>query len=311
MAERQWPKNFEDRLTHELPGFKEIARIMLRGGFHTWRQDPRWAESVPRIEGARLPVPSAGQATVTWVGHATWLVQMGGRLIATDPVWSERLPGQVRRLTRPGIPFEDIPRLDGFVISHNHYDHMDWGTLKRLPRDTPGFVPAAVGKWFRRRGFSEVTELDWWESADLGGVRLEFVPSHHWSRRHVDANRSLWGGWVLSSGGKKAYFAGDTAYGKWFKEIGAHHPGIDVALLPIGAYDPRWFMQAVHVNPEEAVQACQDLGAKALATMHWGTFVLTREPVGEPLERVRNAWAATGRPRGELWDVALGESRVF
>ncbi|HLF15858.1 MAG TPA: MBL fold metallo-hydrolase [Candidatus Thermoplasmatota archaeon] len=311
MTERRWPRSFHDRLTHKLHTAPDIIRIMLSGGFHTWGQDPAWAGEVPRGDG-NLPTLRKGQAAATWVGHATYLLQMAGRLIATDPVWNPRLPGRVRRLTEPGVPLESVPRLDAVVISHNHYDHMDAWTLKRLPKDTPLFVPAGIKKWMRRRGLTNVIELDWWETADLDGVKYTFVPSHHWSRRTPwDANKTLWGGWVIEGGGKRVHFAGDTAYGRWFGEIGRRFPNLDISMMPIGAYDPRWFMSCVHVNPEEAVQAVLELGARRMATMHWGTYILTREPVGEPLARVRKAWAATGRPREDLWDLALGESRVF
>ena len=162
----------------------------------------------------------------------------------------------------------------------------------------------------RRRGFTNVVELDWWESVRLGEVALEFVPAHHWSRRTLtDGCKSLWGGWVFSSGDTKVYFAGDTGYGHWFGEIAARHPGLDLALLPVGAYEPNWFMKPVHMNPAEAVQACEDLGAGRMATMHWGTFVLSAEPLLDPVRKAAQAWAEAGRPREDLWDLAIGETR--
>lgn len=183
------------------------------------------------------------------------------------------------------------------------------------------FVPAGLGRWCRRRRFTHVTELDWWEAAELPGgdggtgtVRFDFVPAHHWSKRTLtDTCRSLWGGWMLTDAatGRRVYFAGDTGYGHWFREIGGRYPDIDLALLPIGAYDPRWWLSDVHVDPEEAVQACQDVGARNMAPMHWATFVLSAEPVMEPLERVRAAWERTGRPREQLWDLPVGASRLL
>lgn len=158
-----------------------------------------------------------------------------------------------------------------------------------------------------------MTELDWWEAAELDGVRFDFVPAHHWSKRTLlDTCRSLWGGWVMTDrAGHRVYFAGDTGYGHWFAEIGRRYPGIDLALLPIGAYDPRWWLSDVHTDPEEAVRAHQDLGARRMAPMHWATFVLSSEPVLEPLARVRTAWEKAGLPREDLWDLPIGGSRVL
>jgi L-ascorbate metabolism protein UlaG (beta-lactamase superfamily) len=167
-----------------------------------------------------------------------------------------------------------------------------------------------LGSWFRSRGFTAVTELDWWESVPLGDVAVEFVPAHHWSRRSItDTCKTLWGGWMFSEGSSKIYFAGDTGYGHWFSEIGARHPDIDLALMPVGAYEPNWFMRPMHCNPAEAVRACVDLGAPRMATMHWGTFVLSAEPLLAPIEGAERAWGEAGRSREDLWTLAIGESR--
>lgn len=284
---------------------------------------------LPRAPGP-LPRPGPGALAVTWAGHASWVVRVGGLTVLTDPVWSRRILGTPARVTPPGVDWSSLPPVDAVVVSHNHYDHLDAPTLRRLPRGTPLFVPAGLGRWCRRRGFTSVTELDWWEAAELpardggdaGGdgsgsrVRFEFVPAHHWSRRTLtDTCRSLWGGWVLThgegSGRRRVYFAGDTGYGHWFAEIGRRCPGIDLALLPVGAYEPRWMLKPVHTSPEEAVRACADVGARAMAPMHYGTFLLSAEPPLAPLERVRAAWAAAGRERGDLWDLPLGASRVL
>lgn len=239
-------------------------------------------------------------------------MQIGGSTVLADPVFSERIPGVGHRMTRAGLDWAELGAVDAVVISHNHFDHLDAPTIRLLPRDTPLLVPAGLGSWFTRRGFARFTELDWWESTRVGEVSFDFVPAHHWSRRGpFDTCASLWGGWVLTApGGPRIYHAGDSGYGPRFAEIGARHPGIDVALLPVGAYEPRWFMRGVHVDPEEAVQAAQDVGARAMVPMHWGTFVLSREPVLEPLARTLAAWRAAGRERADLWDLAIGESRA-
>ncbi|MFI1830364.1 MBL fold metallo-hydrolase [Streptomyces sp. NPDC020412] len=309
---RRWPRSFADRLTAPMPGFAAVLRLAGEGGL---RPGARGLRDVPRLPFAPGPLPVVDAATiaVTWAGHASWVLRVGGLTVLTDPVWSRRILGTPARLTPVGVRWEDLPPVDAVVISHNHYDHLDAPTLKRLPSATPVFAPAGLGRWFRRRGFTRVTELDWWEGAELAGVRFDFVPSHHWSRRTLtDTNRTLWGGWVLTDGsGGSVYFAGDTGYGHWFGEIGRRHPGIDVALLPIGAYAPRWWLSDVHTDPEEAVRAFEDLGARHLAPMHWATFALSAEPVMEPLERLRAAWEGTGRPREQLWDLPVGGSRVL
>ncbi|MFE3494647.1 MBL fold metallo-hydrolase [Streptomyces sp. NPDC059175] len=315
---RRWPRSFADRLSAPLPGVLAMARLAREG---TLRPTAAGLRSIPQLPFAPEPLPAAdpGTVAVTWAGHASWVIAIGELTVLTDPVWSRRILGTPARLTPVGVRWEDLPPVDAVVISHNHYDHLDAPTIARLPRRTPLFVPAGLGRWFRRRRFTRVTELDWWEAAELpagsgvGSVRFEFVPAHHWSKRTLtDTCRSLWGGWVLSDqNGRQVYFAGDTGYGHWFKEIGRRHPDIDVALLPIGAYAPRWWLSTVHTDPEEAVQAFEDLGARHMAPMHWATFLLSAEPVMEPITRLLTAWKHTGRPRQQLWDLAVGGSRVL
>ncbi|MDX2603705.1 MBL fold metallo-hydrolase [Streptomyces caniscabiei] len=309
---RRWPRSFADRLTTPLPGLKAFARFAREGSV---RPGADGLADIPLLpyEPGPLPRVDADTVAVSWAGHASWVVRIGGLTVLTDPVWSRRILGTPARITPVGIDWDALPRVDAVVISHNHYDHLDAPTLARLPRDTPVFVPAGLGGWFRRRRFERVTELDWWEAARLDGVRFDFVPAHHWSKRTLtDTCRSLWGGWVLTApDGRRVYFAGDTGYGHWFSLIGRRHPGIDVALLPIGAYDPRWWLRDVHCDPEEAVRAFLDLGARHMAPMHWATFVLSAEPVLEPLRRVRAAWRAAGLPREDLWDLPVGGSRVL
>jgi L-ascorbate metabolism protein UlaG (beta-lactamase superfamily) len=308
---RTWPQSFHDRLTAPLPGWRDFLRVAVQGGPRPSKEALADVPNLP-VRRSGLPTVTSAQTAVTWVGHASYVVQIGGLVVLTDPVWSRRIPGVRPRLTPPGIDWHELPPIDAIVISHNHYDHLDGPTLKRLPRDTPVFVPAGLGRWFRKRGFRRINELDWWESAQLGEVTFDFVPAHHWSRRTLtDMCRSLWGGWVLTAADQRVYFAGDTGYGHFFTDIGNRYPGIDLALLPVGAFEPRWMMRDWHTNPEEAVQACLDLGATRMATMHWGTFVLSAEPVLSPVEKARQAWAETGRPRADLWDLAVGESRVI
>ncbi|QEU97129.1 hypothetical protein CP970_06255 [Streptomyces kanamyceticus] len=309
---RRWPKSFADRLTAPLPGLRAFARFAREGAL---RPRPDGLADIQRLpyDPGPLPRVDAGTVAVTWAGHASWVLRVGGLTVLTDPVWSRKILGTPARVTPVGVAWSALPRVDAVVISHNHYDHLDAPTLRRLPRDTPVFVPAGLGRWFTRRRFSRVTELDWWEGAELGGVRFDFVPAHHWSKRSLlDTCRTLWGGWLLTDArGQRVYFAGDTGYGHWFERIGARYPGIDLALLPIGAYDPRWWLSDVHCDPEEAVRAAIDLGARRMAPMHWGTFLLSAEPVLEPLTRVRTAWEKAGLDREDLWDLPVGASRVL
>ncbi|QUH01722.1 MBL fold metallo-hydrolase [Saccharopolyspora erythraea] len=316
---REWPPSFADRLAAPLPRFRDVMRLMWSGRSRAPLGD---ADSIPVLRTGLRPVRPTDTA-LTWIGHATYLVRTGGVSVLTDPVWSTRIPGVPRRLTPPGVAFGELHaglepvrpagRVDAVVISHNHYDHLDAPTIAKLPRSTPMLVPAGLGDWFRRRRFTEVVELDWWETAEVAGLTFDFVPARHWSRRGLrDTCRSLWGGWVITGpDGRRLYHAGDSGYGPHFAEIGARLPGIDVAMVPIGAYAPRWFMRPVHMDPEEAVRAVADLGAARAAGMHWGTFALTREPVLEPLTRFRDAWREAGRDPAELWDLAIGETRVL
>ncbi|GAA4861559.1 MBL fold metallo-hydrolase [Saccharopolyspora rosea] len=307
LRKRMIRTSYADRLQAPLPTFRDVMRLMWTGGMRTRTED---ADRIPVVRRGLAPV-SARDTALTWVGHATFVVRIGGATVLTDPVWSARVPGVPRRLTPPGVSFGELPGVDAVVISHNHYDHLDAPTVLRLPRGTPVLVPAGLGRWFRRRGFTAVVELDWWESAEVAGLTFDFAPAQHWSRRGPrDTCRSLWGSWVITGPDRRVYHAGDSGYGPHFAEIGHRYPGIDVAMVPIGAYAPRWFMKSVHMDPEEAVRAVGDLGAARAATMHWGTFALTQEPVTEPLARVRKAWREAGRDPDDLWDLAVGETRV-
>ncbi|MGH3517740.1 MAG: MBL fold metallo-hydrolase [Haloechinothrix sp.] len=279
---------------------------------HGFRGSTANVDRIPIIRTG-LPPLGPGTSSWTWVGHSTYLVRIGGACVLTDPVWSARIPATPRRLTPPGVAWGDLPPIDVVAISHDHYDHLDAGTIRRLPRETPILVGLGLGRWFRRRGFSEVMELDWWESAEVAGLRFDFTPTHHWSRRGpFDTCRTLWGGWVITApDGTRTYHAGDSGYGDRFAQVGERYPGIDVAMMPIGAYEPRWFMRALHMSPEESIRALADLGARRMATMHWGTFVLTQEPVDEPVTVVRKEWAAAGNDPDDLWAMAIGETRAL
>src|SRR5258705_1478997 len=241
--------------------------------------------------------PAPGEpARITWLGHASWLWQLDGASLLVDPVFGERISYLIPRNAPAPLRPDQLPRIDATLISHSHYDHYDRPSV--LAAQAPVITGTGLGK-----GLSlPVTELGWWDADIVADrVRVTFVPSQHWSRRGLfDANQTLWGGFVIEGSRSRIYHAGDTAYFDGFARIGARFPGIDAALLPIGAYDPAWFMEKQHMNPEQAVQAFLDLGASRFVAMHWGTFKLTDEPLLEPPQRLRAEWERRALPRGRL-----------
>ena len=257
-----------------------------------------WPESYPSpYADASVRPPAPRELRVTLVGHATFLIQTAGLTILTDPIWSERASpfafAGPRRHNPPGIRFDDLPRIDAVLISHNHYDHLDLPTIGRLwQRDRPRIV-APLGNDAVIRAADPaiaVTAVDWGDSVALGreggpAATVTAEPVHHWSARATtDRNHALWAGYALKADGRTLFFAGDTGFaeGRPFRRAAARHPRIDVALLPIGAYEPRWFMRAQHMNPDDAVQAMGLLGARQALGFHWGTFQLTDEGVDRP-----------------------------
>jgi L-ascorbate metabolism protein UlaG (beta-lactamase superfamily) len=252
--------------------------------------------------------------SLTWIGHATMAFRTGGQLVVTDPVFAGRM-GPRRRLTPPGVSPESFPPVDVVTVSHSHYDHLDVPSLRALAsRGRPRFVvPRDNGELLRAAGIGDVVELGWWESTSVGGVRVTCVPAQHWSMRVPwDRNARLWGGFVYESTDGVAYHAGDTAFSDTvFRAIAERCPRIDWAMLPIGAYDPTWFMAAQHMGPEDAGRAWSILRARKLVAMHWGTFKLTDEPVGEPPERMRRWFRDDARDPNDLWILDVGETRAL
>ncbi len=236
--------------------------------------------------------------------------RLGGQLLATDPIWSTRIH-TIKRVAAPGVELAACPKLDVVTVSHAHFDHLDLPTLRRIGNDALYIVPKDNAEVLRSAGLARVVELGWWESHQVGDLKVTLVPAQHWSMRSPwDKNRRLWGGFVYESPEGTTYHAGDTAFSEQvFSTIGQRFPKIDWAMLPIGAYDPPWFMQPQHMGPEEAGRAFELLGAKTLVAMHWGTFKLTDEPLEEPPQRLRAWWKERGLAEERLWVLDLGETR--
>jgi len=273
----------------------------------------RRSEQVPFVTAHRDNDGTALLATsphLTWIGHATFVQRLGGQLLATDPIWSTRIHTIPRR-SPPGVAFEAVPKLDVVTVSHAHYDHLDLPTLERIGKDALYIVPRDNADVLTSVGLRNVVELGWWESHQVGELKITLVPAQHWSMRAPwDKNKRLWGGFVYESPEGTSYHAGDTAFNEpVFRAIGERFPKIDWAMLPIGAYDPTWFMSRQHMGPEEAGRAWELLGAKNFVAMHWGTFKLTDEPLGEPPERLRAWWSEQKHDPSRMWIVDLGETR--
>lgn len=276
-----------------------------------------WPRSRENTHPVRLPDGVAtDEVAATFVGHATFLLQLRGANLLTDPIWSEHAGpfGRLgpRRIRRPAVPLDALPSLRAVLVSHNHYDHLDLPTLRELDRvHRPLFVTSLGNeRWLKRRGLRDVVELDWWQTHAMGdGLSITFVPSQHFAARGVsDRFRTLWGGFVLERRGLKVYFAGDSGWFEGFEAIGRRLGPFDLALIPIGAYEPRWFMTPVHVTPEEAVRAHLAVRSQRSIAMHFGTFQLTDEPVDEPLERLRAELARLGIPGSSFVAPEFGET---
>ncbi len=267
------------------------------------RGGERWPNSAPGRQVA--PDARVDGLRITMVGHASLLIQAAGRNLLVDPVWSDRVSpvswAGPRRVNAPGIAFEDLPPIDIVLLTHNHYDHMDLATLRRLwDRDRPHLVAPLGNDAVVARAHSEIVveTRDWGDTADLGGgVAARLTPARHWSARSLgDRRMALWCGFAITSSAGVIYLSGDTGYGDGtiFREVGRLFPEIDVAILPIGAYEPRWFMQNQHVNPGEAVQIMLDCGAKQALGMHWGTFPLSDEGRTAPKIALTTSLASRG-----------------
>jgi N-acyl-phosphatidylethanolamine-hydrolysing phospholipase D len=252
-----------------------------------------------------------GEDFIAWIGHATFLIRVNGEFWLTDPIFSERalLP---KRKAPPALSLEEMKELGGklnVIVSHNHYDHYDKPSIKGLPGDTHVYVPLGLKKSVEGLNKQHVTEMDWWQTIDLGnGSRLVCLPVQHWSRRISQGiDTTLWASFLLVTPNITIYYGGDSGYFIGYKEIGRVYPGIDYALLPVGAYHPRWFMHYAHMNMDEVLQAFDDLGAKQFIPTQWGTFQLGNEPIGYPIVDLKRTMKGQGLDTSRIIIMDLGE----
>ncbi len=309
---------------NNFPGREPQARDLLRWAWErlTGPDIPHDVAAVPwqAVDLARLATPAAGPR-VTWLGHATVLIEIGGLRILTDAFLTERLSplrwiAPPRRKPLP-LALADLPHIDLVLISHNHHDHLDLASLEHLARQPGGpprvVVPQGDAEWLSRRGIPQVEAMSWWQQKTIGTLTLTFVPVQHWSRHFMARGRdeSLWGGYVLAVPGWQLLFAGDTGYSPDFRDIQQRLGNMDLALLPIGAYQPRWLTRRQHIDPAEAVQIHQDLGARMSLGIHWGTLVLSDEPIQQPPLDLASARQQAGIAEAAFPVWAIGETKTF
>ena len=251
---------------------------------------------------------------IGWIGHATFLIKLGNTTIITDPVFSKNAGPLIfgpKRYTEPALNLNELPKIDLFLLTHNHYDHQDMGTIRKFPyKDTKVLTALKLGKYFTKHHFKDVQELDWYQEVKFNDLKITFLPAVHWSKRSLtDTNKTLWGSFLIEYAGKKIFFACDTGYGNIYKKIGKEYGPIDLTMINIGAYDfrPMFEKSIYHTSPEEALQAAQDLKSKKVLGTHWGTFVLSLEPIMEPPKRFKDNAEKFGFKRDDALIFKIGE----
>jgi N-acyl-phosphatidylethanolamine-hydrolysing phospholipase D len=309
----------------EVKGFKALLRWRLidRPREHLAPTPPD--DSLPRATPSfYAPRAQVGQRSATWVGHSTLLLQLGPLNVLTDPVWSKRASPLrwigPKRMMSPGIVFDALPEIDVVLLSHNHYDHLDAPTARRIAQRFPNaswLCPLRLAPLLRSLGVRHLVERDWWQAVETPILKAVATPAQHFSARGLgDRGDTLWCGWTIESDGARVYFAGDTALHPEFDQIGSRLGPFDLLLLPVGAYEPRWFMRSVHMNPEDALEAYRAIVASSerkppCIPIHWGVFRLTDEPVNEPPRRWTEVWRRAGLDEASNWVMAIGETRTF
>ena len=317
-AARKHGKRYQNLYTNFVPGWRELMR--WRFGLGPAEPTPVISDSVfrPQIsepDFALIHSPAPDAITVTWIGHSTFLLQTGGMNFLTDPIFSKHCsPIPLKRLarrTQPGLTLQQLPHIDAVLLSHSHYDHLDKATLRQI--NAPIFCPEGVGALLNRLNISQTHELTWGERAELANsVELFCLPAQHGSARTAfDRNHTLWCSWLLNHRNRKVFFTGDSGYAPFFAGFGEMFGPVDLALIPIAAYRPRWFMEALHMNPEEAIKVHRDIRAKSSIAMHWGTFELADDPIGEPPILLERAREMAGLAPEAFRLLQFGETAIF
>lgn len=312
---------------HHLPdGFRNLHALQRQpGDVKRWREE-RKAQGLPHPPVGGYPAfverwwqkaqISGDDDRVWWLGHASLLLRLQGQYLLTDPVFSRRasplsFAGPLRK-TPVSLGINELPQLDAVLISHNHYDHLDSATVRQIARRFPDahfFVPLGLKGWFTRRGIRHVTELDWWQALTWQGMAITAVPAQHWSMRSLwDRNRSLWCGWVIETARLRFWFSGDTGFASDLAEIALRLGPLDAAAIPIGAYAPRWFMGAHHMDPQQAVTLWQQIGRPVTIPIHWGVFELADESLELPPQELLAALSAAGEKAEGFTPFIIGQS---
>lgn len=306
------------RNLHLPPFQKSLWQVFKMRWTSEWANHRAVAHHVKRCDPdyARIANPSPN-LQLTWIGHSTFLIQLNGLNILTDPVFSDRVSpvsfAGPKRYTQPAMSIAELPPIDYAVISHNHYDHLDLDSVKRIGNRCVWILPRDNEKYLHKVGINNTVALDWWASHHADDLEFTATPAQHWSARGLyDRCEALWCGWVIKTKVHSLYFAGDTGYNDIdFKEIGLRLGPFDASLIPIGAYEPRWFMKDMHVNPTEAVQIHKDVRSKQSFAMHWGTFPLTAEPPGAPAKELALALERSAIDQSQFCTLQIGETRVL
>jgi len=305
---------YNNHISHKMASFKE---------FWKWRKESTKPDPISfplAINDPTLLQQNKTQKTLTWIGHATFLLQIDGINILTDPHLTKRASPIIfagpSRTTPPGLSIEDLPEIDIIVISHNHYDHLDYQTILKITRKQQSkqplvLVPLKLKKLLESFGAKNVKELEWWDNTIFENLTIHSVPVQHWSNRSFNTNKTLWCGWVFETQNYKCIFVGDTGYSKDFLTIQKKFGFMDLSLIPIGAYAPRWFMKDHHCNVAEAIQIHKDLKSKKSIAMHWGTFQLSDEPMDEPPKLLKKLYLEKNLLKDDFIVMQHGESKII
>jgi len=314
MYQNPWTDTWEERTM--LDAFNLIRKNGMLSPKHPMTQEELNVK-IPVVKPNMeiLNNPPKDELHVTWIGHATALVQMEGVNFLTDPVWCERASpfsfAGPKRYRQTPLPLSELPPISFVVVSHDHYDHLDHSTVVALGNKTKWYVPKGLKAWFNKNGVSNVEELGWWEKARFNeDIEVVCTPAQHWSKRNLLGRRkTLWGSWSIIGKQKRVFFSGDTGYCSVFKAIGRHYGPFDLSLIAIGAYCPRDFMRPQHVDPFEAVAMHRELRSKCSVGIHWGTFILTTEPEDEPPKKLLEALNKEGLDPSQFIVTNIGETK--